>query len=234
MNNRYNRSLKYMQHHELDKIFLKKKPLMDTFLISTVLTVILLYLEVKYSPALKAFDFALLANFLIYVSIIRPNIYKGRIKAYYRRKYNIRASFRVYSVLTMFSLGRVIGFSLYFFINDKSNVSKSIIENSHNTTITPAVSLISIVLLYLAFYHDKYVSIKEYSNEITYRRREHGMNKDEAIRDFLMMKDKGYNIKEYAGYYYDYDESKSPKVNKKLSDDENIEDEDTIRRSSRN
>lgn len=228
MSNKYNRKLKYMQHHQLGGDI---SLVYGVSLIAIIITFIITFFDVKYTPYLKAFDVAIYSTFLVYFYMLRRNIYKGKIKAYYRRDYNdISIITGVYLIALGSAKGRLlVVFLKYFFKNEGKIIIDEILENAYIPFITWPTVLISIYVFYLVFFSDKYVTIKEYSNEVNYRRKELEMNEKDAINDFLRCKDEQYNIREYDGVYYDYKETNKKSIN--VNDEK--KDNEIVRRSYR-
>lgn len=236
MKNRYNKSLRYMQHHKLENI-LVKHDIAKMYFISMGITILLGYFAVPYHHYLKSFDFALSVVFTIYLAVLRPNIYKGKIKAYYRRKYSslIRNIGRPYCLFAGISLGRLNMAALYVVLIDKKSINiTSLMKDLYHPIITSMVIILSLLLLYSYFFYDRYTTIKDYSNEITYRRRELKMNREEAISDFIKSKDLEYDVQEYAGVYYDYDKVKMrSKLDNKANNNAKENEDTNIRRNIR-
>lgn len=212
MSSKYNKKLRYMQHYKLENI-LNKKIAFKTFLLSVGLTLILKYLSKPYPPYLRSFDLAISLIFILYLLILRSNIYKGNIIAYYRKDYSLALLNigKTYYILANMSIGRLITFLM--FIKKNSFFMSSFYKGFYHPITTNLVIAISLILFYMFFFQDKYTTIKDYSNQITYRRKELGMYKKEAIKDFIKTKNKEYDIKEFDGVYYDENEVNKSSIN---------------------
>lgn len=239
-NNKYNRKLKYRLHHQLSPDFSNYRLWLFWIGVISPIIIVLGYFEFIY-PSIKSIELAIFAVSVFYLFILRPAIMKGRITAFYRRSYEgLTFVIFLYSRIAMIATGKVIGTCLFYIIVVRDfefiiEVAKVLFEPYH-PVYTRFVIALSLILFYLVFYHDRYVSIREYSNEINYRIKELNFGLRSAVEDFMAHKDREYGIKEFNGMYYDYEEQKQEEEKKTLKNKKKINktNENLVRRSSRN
>ena len=240
MRNKYNEKLSYRIHHELNNHFSNHRLWFFWIIVSALITGILAFFRYSYSHALKSFDFATSLIIVFYVIFIRPAIFKGKIKAYYRRRYkDLPALTGLYLRIAILSTGRILTASSFYYLIYKTGIEDAylskIFENLYHPIATQIAVVIPLLLFFIMFYQDKYVTVREYSNEINYRLKELNFGLRSAVEDFLATKDEEYGIKEFKGMYYDYEEQKEQEKNESKIEKEKKpeEDEALIRRSSR-
>lgn len=233
----YNKSLRYRKHHHLGLQTFEKEGLLFHIVIGTITAVIFILFKIEYFKVIKASDFVFLIVFAIYQFILKPKIYRGEIKAYYRRTYETTVkSIYLYSFIGAISVWRFVAIAVYEIL--KTHNVSTVFTNIYHPIATPITIIISLFMFYLTYYQDKYTTIKEYSNRINYKIKELGMDENTATRLFLLEKDKEYGIKQFRGMYYDYDyEEEKSNENKDLDDEkkknEEKKEENMIRRNPR-
>jgi len=232
----YNKTLRYRKHYELYIPYFYFNVGIFLAIPSFITIAIIKLFSIPYFPWLKASDFIFLILFSMYLFYLRPQIYRGKIKAYYRRSYKkIEKAVQLYVKIGIIGALRFIIMGILDILKTK-NITAPFLEMFHPVSAILTV-LSAFLFLYLVFYQDKYVSIEEYSNRINYKIKELKMNDRRAIEEFLEEKDKEYNIKEFHGMYYDISEAKKYNSDKKKQNiTENKKEEikeEPLRRKSR-
>ena len=238
-NNRYNKKLRYRTHHELNEDFTNYRLWFFWFAVAAVIIAVLGNLGFIY-PSIKPFEFAIFLISMFYLFIVKPLIMRGKITAFYRRSYKgLSLIATIYTRVAMIATGKVLGTCLFYIVFTRDidyimELSQYLFHPFHRVYSTIAVA-ISLLLFFLMFYQDRYVTIREYSNEINYRIKELNFGLRSAVENFMAQKDKEYGIKEFNGMYYDYEEQKHQKENKKKIKEksESEKNETLLRRSSR-
>lgn len=250
--NKYNKRLKYMQHHQLRKI---NYPTGFITAIAMGVAIIARIFKKTCPSFLLSFNATIIILSLIYALVIRPAIYKGKIIAYYRRNYSPRLQRFVnyYKLLINFAVVNIVFCIIYtvFFIRAitsdyipvpiddivrflQGNKFLYILKQSYNLKGIIVASIISFLLLYYLFFEDEYITIADYSNGIVYRMKELGMYFESAVSDLMKTKDKEHNVKAYGGIYYDFKDKKSKDVSIKEEKPEKKEEEPVRRRARKN
>lgn len=198
--NRYNKKLKYRENPELIDDF-DYGFFITIFIATAIPTLILTWLEINnYFPLSLSIGFASLVLIVLYKLIIRPQIYKGNIRAYYRRKYeNISKVNNKFFIAITVLISRFILFSIESLIKE-NDILQSI--NLQGILITIAIFSL---MLYLSFFQEKYTTIKEYSDKINYEMKFNNRNYKDALELFYKKKDKEHGVKEFDGTYFNYE-----------------------------
>ena len=203
----YNKKLKYRRNYEYDiKILdIDYASLIIILPVSLVISLVMVVFSMDYGFPFKAFDFAFLALILPYQLFIRPKIYRGEIKAYYRRSYgNFKNIVNWTMLFGLIGAWKYLMLFSYHYYNTKDLLAFA--EGNFHYVVTPLTVFSLLFIFYYSFYQDKYSTIREYSNTVNYYMKNKKMNENGAVNTFKFMKDKEYNIKEYAGTYYDMEE----------------------------
>lgn len=201
----YNKNLQYRRHHQLTTKGLDIGTIPFNMGVSLVIVVIMIFLDIEYFNILKAFDFGMFISISLYQLVLKPKIYRGEIKAYYRRDYQkLNGLITKYTFIAGTSQTRFILFGAYTFFIERN--LRGVFVNSFHYIATPVSILISLLFLYITFYQDKYSTIREYSNKVNYNIKSRGMDERTAILAFKTEKDEDFNIKEFRGMYYDHPE----------------------------
>lgn len=168
-----------------------------------------------YPLFLASLDFSFTVYTLIFLYLIKPNMLRGKIRAFYRRDYREMK----YSAFLMkfFIQGGCIRFvmlALYFLITfylvkdnpkDIAKYKAMVLE----IVINPEVSLLALIgfalSIYLVFYHERYVSIREFSNSIVDIYKSYPYTEEGAVKEFVFQKDKELELVNISGARYDED-----------------------------
>lgn len=253
--NKYNKKLKYMQHHELKKI---KYPTGFVTGIAVATTIIARIFKKAYPSFLVSFYVTTMVLFSFYTFFIKPAIYKGNIVAYYRRSYSprLRRFINYYRILVNFAVVSVaycVVYTVFFLkaitldyvpiqIDDmvellQGNKVLYILKQSFDFKGVLTAVIVSLLLLYYMFFEDKYITIANYSNGVVYRMKELGMYFESAVKDLLETVDKEHDVKAFKDIYYDFGDGKHEPKNTNRADiadtKKESKDSEPIRRRAR-
>lgn len=230
--NKYNKTLRYRRNHQLIFDTFEASGFFTNFAMGAVISLIIFWLNIPYTSAFKGFDFAMLVSILSYQLILRPRIYRGDIKAYYRRSYKklkfIITNFAFVGVTSMWRFVILSGTQIY---NEESLLV--LYKDIYHPVTTLIVTILSLLVFYLTYYNDKYTTIREYSNSINFNIKENGMHEKDAIWRFGVEKDREYDVKEFRGTYYDYDDTNQKHKNEIIKNKKQEEERKGIRREQR-
>ncbi len=207
--NKYNKKLRYREHPSLkDRLTLEQFFILLGF--TGVINLFLIFLTDNdgYSSLIKTIDFWSLIILVVYSYILRPKIYRGKIKAYYRRDYKMVSKvtngyFILIGTLSSNFLTRTMIRAM-----DLKSFNQAFQGLFHPMGILVTVSTF-VMVIYIIFYNDKYVSVQEFSDEVNYRMMFKKMHLQGAIDSLYRCKDKEYGVKEFYGTFYDIEEGKA-------------------------
>lgn len=209
---------KYLMHYQLSEHVAKGNGLLMKLNVMLFIGCYIFYHD--YPLFLASLDFSFTVYGLIFLYLIKPNMLKGKIPAYYRRDYR-EMKFSVF-LMKFFIQGGCIRFailSLYFLVTfylvrdnprDVAKYKAMILE----IVINPEVSLVALLgfalSIYLVFYHKKYVSIREFSNSIVDIYKSYPYTEEGAVKEFVFQKDKQMELVNINGARYDEKETTYP------------------------
>lgn len=211
--NKYNKRLRYLEHYFFENLISENINAGIKFsIISTLIMGLLCFLHGDaslYPTEIIPLDFSMTICFFLFL-MIKPLLYNGRIKAYYRKDYSfLYPILRFYLILAISSILRSLIVSFSYLLNvfgNYYNNQKEIIQalfNIYNKNITFPVLIISLALFYFTYFQDKFIEIKEYSNKVIGLMKNHNYDKYKAIATVINNKNIEYGICEYDGNYYD-------------------------------
>jgi hypothetical protein len=167
----------------------------------------------RYPITLATLDFTFTVLSLVYIFYFKPNILRGKIKAYYRRDYrDMKTSI---FLMQLFIQGGVIRFAVlslfygltFYLVKDNPRDVEKYKEVVLEILINPTVSAIAIgafaIAIYLLFYHEKYVSIREFSNSVVEIYSYNSYTEEGAVNEFIRRKDGEYELGNINGVKYD-------------------------------
>ena len=246
---KYQKKGEYLLHFQLFDYFLSSMPIVFS---GTALWLMLVYIvNGGYPKAIATFDITLFCLGTLFFLYIKPRLLKGKVKGYYRRDYNdiryilLGISFIVQGAMlrTPIFMG-LYGLNWYF--ADTVYRKAEYLRKMKSFLINPQMSLIALILfiftIYLIFYSEKYVTIREFSNSVVKIMQKTGLSEEEATRQFILDKDRYYNICKLSNIKYDYDEDADTEVlnygnNQKIDKNETagnaIQNISKVRRKSR-
>lgn len=216
--NKKNKRLKYLTHYEykrLDEDIVSRFLSRLLFGLVGFLIVFRIFRGILPSSLVSfSFTFALMRQF--YIKIIKPRIYSGRIKAYYRRSYNkfhINLAISYHFIAIGFMIiaiycGMYIfltGYGLSDFIPMELNYNNMVGHHGVLDMFLGAMdirgvllaAIISLMPLYILYYKDRYITISDYNKEMVYKMKSLNLSEKEAYKEFKAEQDKKHGIMDY-------------------------------------
>jgi len=153
-----------------------------------------------YPNSLVSFDLSMTILVLLFWFGIKPLMLKGLIPAYYRRDYNQNVLLWLCKLFIHGSIIRTFIMSIYYGLTLYLTYGKDMREYAHYLRIVkeeivlnhrPQIVALALFLflVYVMFYHERYVSIKEFSYEVSRIAREKHKSIWDATREFVYRKD---------------------------------------------
>lgn len=210
--NKYNKALNYRAHPYLIDNFYAPF-LMGNFVRTGI---VLLGFKVfdlgfEHYSIIRALGLASILCLSVYKHWIRPNLYNGNTKAYYRRNYEkvsgwnnfyfsvssgFASAFVIYSLIDIWK-----GITLYHILGQNPLIG--VFRSASNPLGFLIAILMLLWMIYRSFFEDKYVSIKEFSDKINFQMKFNEKTFSEALALLYEEKDQEYDVKEFDGTYFD-------------------------------
>lgn len=236
IHDRYIRKSNYLMHYQLKGI---KEDAMKVGVSSSLIFLLIAWIWGTYPTILASFDLGICILSLVYYTLIKQMMFKGKIIAYYRRSYRDMYVFQLIILGILISgawIRTVVIYGVYY-LNyyfeganaiRKSNYLNDFIELATNEVGYLLALIIIMYAIYVLFYSEKYTTIKEYSNTVVKLIKDHNYTINTAINKFITHKDRQYYLSELEGIYYDeegsnikkYNDLKQEKGSSKISDSE--------------
>lgn len=196
--------------------------------------IIQLLMNNLYLMLIKPMAVAISFSYLFYEFYYKPRIYNGTLTSYCRRTYEkpilnrMLALKAISSIMVGILFTDVVATTFFVF---REGVSVINLNGVIHPLVTPLMLLFFAFIVYTIHFKEKYITLREYSNEMLFRMRESKMEYWQAIDDLTKVYDKKHGISVHGDYIYDYETSESKKDVK--SDKEEDKTDDTTRRSPR-
>lgn len=223
---KYNKKLRYLEYDELENIANNNIPkaMKWTFYLFLFFffTNFMNGRREFYPTEMISFDAALTFSMLVFIKIVKPLLYNGTIKGYYRRNYKgLRFLLDLYWFLAIGSALRLVVAEGFYIVNTLKINRDALIKAMkymYFPPVTISVLIISLVLFYLSYFQDKYISIRDFSNTVIDIIRKDGVSKEVAISTVKQMKDIEYGVSSYNGVLYEEDKAETIKKEKDMGD----------------
>ena len=225
---KYKNKSEYLKHPYISNYFISTYELIPTYFLFTI---IISMLAGEYPVFLASFDLAACSLLVLFIFIIKPLIFTGKIPAYYRKDYyKVNLILWLTKHLIFASVIRVTTFMTILFLNYKLSNTKYKIDIYRSTFMryisdfdSMAVALVfCLIAMYFIFYSEKFVSVKNYSNGVVDVMRKRNLEHIHAAPIFTRDLEKEYEISQLGDILYDYSEIKSEisKNNETIRNDE--------------
>jgi hypothetical protein len=167
----------------------------------------------EFPLALASLDFAFTVLTVIFLFTIKPKILRGEIPAYYRRDYSqmkviaFLIQFFIQGALMRFGiLSLYYGITLYLVRETPSDVARYQ-EVVMEIVLNPSMWLLAVVgfalAMYVVFYHERYASIREFSNSVVDIYNSYTYTEEGAVKEFIRRKDGELELFAVNGVKYD-------------------------------
>ncbi|PLS15038.1 hypothetical protein CVD28_24470 [Bacillus sp. M6-12] len=167
----------------------------------------------EYPLALATLDFSFTVLAVLFWLFVKPRMLRGDITAYYRRDYRkMKSSMFLIQLFIQGALMRFAVVALYYaltlyLVKDSPKEIETYQEVVSQILINPTVSMIAIagfsLAMYVLFYHERYATIREFSNSVVEIYSSHPYTEEGAVNEFIERKDRELRLSDIDGVRYD-------------------------------
>lgn len=167
----------------------------------------------KYPLTLASLDFSFTVLSLIFLFWLKPKMLRGEITAYYRRDYRkMKGSMFFIQLFIQGGIMRFLVLLLYYgvalyLVRNNSVELAQYKEVIFQILVNPLMMLVALagfaLAIYLVFYHEKYVTIREFSNSVMEIYSSYPYTEEGAVKEFISRKDRQFHLLDVDGVRYD-------------------------------